>query len=261
MVAGVDGDGLTDDETARVLRRAAELDSETRADPIALDPATVEEVAVEAGLSRASVRRALAELHLGTLAAPPAGRRARRAPLFGPDIVAVRRAVAAPAPAVEALVHEYLEGQLFRVVRDVGGRSVWSPRADLKAAVQRAIDRKIQRRLVLGDVCRIQAAVTAEPGVNRSLVLLEVNIREVRRASGQMVLAGSAVGAAALGGSLLLAGLDPVTVVAVPAAVGTAYAGHRLGTAHYRLRVNDIQTALQGTLDALDGRAAASRRR
>ena len=256
----VDSDGLTDEQTALVLRRAAELDCETRVEVVGLDPATLEDVAVEAGLSRESVRRALAELRLGTLPAPPAGRRSSRS-LFGPDTVTVHRGVAAPAPAVEALLREYLESQLFRVIRDIGGGSLWSPRDDLKASVQRTVDRTVQRRLVLGDVGRIQAAVTAERAEDRSVVHLEVNVREVRRASGRMVLAGSAVGAAAIGGSLLLAGLDPATVVALPVGAGAAYAGHRLGTSHYRLRVSEIETALQGALDGLDGRAAASRRR
>lgn len=253
---GVDGDRLSDEETALVLRRAAELDSLTDAHPIGLDVAALEDVAVEAGLSRQSIRRAVAELHLGTLAGATEQRRSRSTRLFGPGTIVVHRAVPAPADAVEAPVREYLEGQLFRVVRNVGDQSLWRPRADLKASVQRSVDRSVQRRLVLGDVSRIQVAVTAEggPGDGWSLVHLEVDVGEVRRAAGRMVAVGSALGVAAVGGSMILAGLDPVTVAAVPAAAGSAYVGHRRGAAHYRMRVREIETALQGMLDGLDGR-------
>lgn len=252
----MDGDRLTDEETALVLRRAAELDHETDADPVGLDPATLEDAAVEAGLSRQSVRRALAELRLGALAPAPAGRRTRPSRLVGPDHLGVDRAVGGPAVTVEASVRAYLEGQLFRVERDVGGRSLWCPRDDLKASIQRRIDRRVQRRLVLEDVCRIQFAVVEEPAPEgpRAHVHLEVDVSDVRRASGAMVVVGAAVGAAAVGGSLVLAGLDPVTAAVLPAGAGAALAGHRLGTSHYRQRVSRIETALQGMLDGVERR-------
>lgn len=259
---GVDGDRLSDEETALVLRRAAELDSLTDVHPIGLDVAALEDVAVESGLSRRSVRRAVAELHLGTLAAATHQRRSRSSRMFGPGTVVVHRAVRAPVDAVEAPVRQYLEGQLFRAVRNVGDQSLWRPREDLKASVQRSVDRSVQRRLVLGDVSCIQVAVTAagEPADGWSLVHLEIDVGDVRRASGRMVLVGSALGVAAVGGSMILAGLDPVTVAAVPAAAGSAYVGHRRGTAHYRVRVREIETALQGMLDGLDGRTTPGRR-
>ena len=248
----MDGERLTDEETALVLRRAAELDQQPPGRPDGLDPATVEEAAVEVGLSRESVRRALAELRLGTLS-PDAGRSRRAARFLGPGTVALSRAVPAPADDVEAGVEEFLERQLFRVVRHVGTRSLWAPREDLKASVQRSIDRKIQRRLVLGDVCRISLAVVPEPGAaERSLVHLELDVRDVRRASAGMVVTGSVVGAAALGGSLIVAGLDPLTVAAVPAGVAAAVAGHRIGSSHYRSRVTALETALHGMLDGLE---------
>ena len=249
----MDGERLTDEETALVLRRAAELDHQPPGQPDGLDPATVEEAAVEVGLSRQSVRRALAELRLGTLT-PDAGRGTRAARFLGSGTVALSRAVRGPADDVEAALEEFLERQLFRVVRHVGTRSLWAPRDDLKASVQRSIDRKIQRRLVLGDVCRISLAVVGEPATveERSLVHLELDVRDVRRASAGMVVTGSVVGAAALGGSLIVAGLDPLTAAAVPAGAAAAVAGHRMGTSHYRTRVAALETALQGMLDGLE---------
>ena len=258
----MDGDRLTDEETALVLRRAAELDHQADPDSGGLDPTTLEEVAVEAGLSRQSVRRALAELRLGALADPPATRRASATRLYGPGTFVVSRAVAASAAAVEGWVREYLEAQLFRVVRDVDGRSLWSPREDLKASVQRSIDRKVQRRLVLGDVRRVHVAVGAEPGPGtRSLVHLEVDVGQVRRTSTSMAAAGGAVGVTAVGASLVLVGLDPVTAAALPVGGAAALAGHRMGVAHYRNRAGAVATALEGMLDGLERRAAAGGRR
>ena len=247
-----------------VLRRAAELEQRAPGDAEGLDPATLEEVALEVGLSRQSVRRAIAELRVGVLA-PPADRRPVRATrLFGPGTLEVSRGVEGAAPTVEAAVHHFLHGQLFRVVRDVGGRSLWAPREDLAASVRRSIDRRIQRRLCLQDVGRIEVAVVEDPGEAgaRSLVHLRLDLGGVRRASAAMVVGGGVVGAAAAGGSLLLLGLDPVTAAAVPAGAAAALAGHRLGAAHHRRQSDAIETALHGMLDALDrpGRAAGHRR-
>lgn len=262
-VGGVDADRLTDEETALVLRRAAELELRAPGDSGGLDPATLEEVAMEVGLSRRSVRRALAELRVGALSPQPASRpRSNR--LFGPGTLAVSRSVPGAAPVVEAAVHDFLERQLFRVLRDVGGRSVWVPREDLKASVRRSIDRKIQKRLCLEDACRIEVAVADDPGEGgpRSLVHLHLDLGAVRRASAAMVVGGGAVGVVAVGGSFLLLGLDPVTAAAVPAGAAAAVAGHRMGTAHHRRQSQAVETALQGMLDGLErpSRATGHRR-
>ncbi|MGQ0521636.1 MAG: hypothetical protein ACT4PX_10870 [Actinomycetota bacterium] len=249
----MDGERLTDDETALVLRRAAELDHELALDPGGLDPDGLEEVAVEAGLSRESVRRALAELRVGVLAAP-SGRTAPSRRLLGPASVAVRRSVPAGAAAAEACVREFLERQLFQVRRDAGGRSLWTRREDLKASVQRSVDSKVQRRLVLVDVCEVQLAVVPEPGPGpqRSLVHVQLDVREVRRAHGAWLATGGVVGAAALGGSLALAGLDLVTAAAVPLGAGAVAFGHRTGSGLYRRRVRALETAVHGLLDGLE---------
>lgn len=256
----MDGDRLTDEETALVLRRAAELEHRTPGDAGGLDPATLEEVAAEVGLSRQSVRRALAELRVGALAPGPASRWARTTRLFGSGTLAVSRSIPGTPRTVEAAVHDFLERQLFRVVRNVGGRSVWAPREDLAASVRRSIDRRIQKRLSLEDVGRIEVAVVEDPGEAgaRSLLHVHLDLGGVRRASAAMVVGGGALGAAAIGGSLLLIGLDPVTAAAVPAGAAAALAGHRLGAAHHRRQSDAIETAVHGMLDALDRPASAA---
>ncbi|MFP5376146.1 MAG: hypothetical protein ACLGIO_05105 [Acidimicrobiia bacterium] len=250
----MDGDRLTDEETALVLRRAAELEQHRPDDAGGLDPATLEEAAVEVGLSRRSVRRALAELRAGALAPGPGTRRSPAARLFGPGTLAVSRRLAGAAPAVEAAVHAYLERQLFRVVRNVGGRSAWVQRDDLAAAVRRGIDRRVQKRLCLEDVAGVEVAVVDDPADDgdHCLVHLLLDVGPVRRASAALAVGGGAIGAAAVGGSLVLAGLDPVTAAAVPAGAAAALAGHRLGAAHHRRHRQAVETALHGMLDGLE---------
>lgn len=253
----MEGERLTDEETALVLRRAVELHHQVDPDPGGLDAAALEDVAVEAGLSREAVRRALAELRLGALAPAPAGRPPCADRLFGPATVVVSRVVAGAADAVEPSVREWLESQLFRVVRDTGDRSVWTPRNDLKASVQRHTDRRVQRRLVLGDVARIHLAVAAEPGPagGGALVHLELDVPEVRRAAVGWLATGGVVGVAALVGTAMLSGLEPVTAAAVPAGAAAVLAGHRVGASQYRHRAAAVDTAVQGMLDGLERRA------
>ena len=257
-----------------VLRRAAELDHDLALRPSeGLDAAALEEAAVEAGLSRTSVRRALAELRVGALEA--AGGRPGRAPrLLGPGTLVVRRSVPAGPEAAEARVREFLGRQLFRVCRDVGGRSRWTPREDLRASVQRSVDSHLQRRLVLGDVGEVQLAVAAErgpdgepgagggagPGPARSMVHLQLDVRDARRSHGAWVASGALLGAAALAGSVAAGAPEAVTLLAVPAGAGAAVAGHRVGSRRYRQRMRALETAVQGLLDGLDRRPADHRR-
>src|SRR5437763_13338546 len=78
----VEGERLDEDQIALVIRRASELDGQVLAGQAGLDLVLLEQAAVEAGLSRQSVRRAVAELRAGTLALDPGpGRRSGRARL------------------------------------------------------------------------------------------------------------------------------------------------------------------------------------
>ena len=255
-----------------VLRRAAELDHDLALRPSeGLDAAALEEAAVEAGLSRTSVRRALAELRVGALEAA-GGRPVRARRLLGPGTLVVRRSVPASPEAAEARVREFLGSQLFRVCRDVGGRSRWAPREDLRASVQRSVDSHLQRRLVLGDVGEVQLAVAAEPdgepgaggeagpGPARSMVHLQLDVRDARRSHGAWVASGALLGAAALAGSVAAGAPEAVTLLALPAGAGAAVAGHRVGSRRYRQRMRALETAVQGLLDGLDRRPVDHRR-
>ena len=93
----VEGDRLDDEQIALVIRRASELDGQSPAGQPGLDLVLLEEAAVEAGLSRESVRRAVAELRAGALALDT-GAPARRTAL-GPPSLTVSRCV--PGPVAE----------------------------------------------------------------------------------------------------------------------------------------------------------------
>jgi hypothetical protein len=251
----MEGEGLTQDEIALVLHRAAELDreQETTTD---LDVATVEAAAVEAGLSRASVCQALAELRVGALAEPDR----RRLPdgLLGPARLAVRRLVPGPVEAVERELHGFLRSQLFERRRHLGDRTVWDRREGMLPTFRRRLD--LNGRLLLNGVRRLEVAVAPEPDTEggRVMVSLVADVGEQRAASAWYLGGGGAAGAGAVAGAALVPGLDLLVLASLPVAAGATWAGHWLGRYHYRREVGRIETALAGVLDRLEHRPAPS---
>ncbi|MFN2608562.1 MAG: hypothetical protein ABR511_11840 [Acidimicrobiales bacterium] len=243
---------LTEEQVALVLHRAAEIDHpEPGADLVAV--AAVEEAAVEAGLSREAVRRALAELAAGAL--DPGG--SLGPPRLGgcPTLV-VRRSVPGPARAVSALVDDFLTGQLFEQRRVTGDWARWARREDLSARVKRSVDKSVQRKVVLRDARWVDVAIgTPGPDADEALVRLEVDMAPLRRPHHALVAWGAGLGAAATGIGVLAAGVHPATVAAVPAAtVGLGSAGHGIGLRRFRRQVDDLETALEGFLDRVERR-------
>lgn len=131
-----------------MLRRAAELDTEIPHPQgvESLDPAGVEEAALEAGVSRVAVRRALAELHSGDLSGPKSSRSGR------PDAhrAVEARVVPCPADRIHAEVDRYLGSQLLQPRRRQGRHTTYRRRQDLVARIQRRLD--TSRRLELARV-------------------------------------------------------------------------------------------------------------
>ncbi|MDQ3979568.1 MAG: hypothetical protein M3314_08460 [Actinomycetota bacterium] len=242
---------LSQEEIALVLRRAAELDRDASCQPgTGLDAVALEQIALEAGITPQSVRRALAELRAGVLDQPPAPRRA----WLGPPTLTVCRTLPGPAALVEQQLHRFLARELFELRRDLGERTVWVARRGLDARVRRTIDRGVQRRLILREVQHVELSVIAEPGGEdeRVLVRMEIDVRAMRRTQGKVSAAAAATGGglAAIGAGL--AGLDPVLLVTTAAGGGIAAAGYRVGSAFYRSRVEDIESGVAGLLDRLE---------
>ncbi len=247
----MDGGGLTQDEIALVLRRAAELDREQEV-PAALDVATLEAAAVEAGLSRASVCQALAELRVGALE----HERRRRLPdgLLGPARLEVRRLVPGPVELVERELRAFLRSQLFEQRRHLGERTIWDRRQGLLAGLRRRLD--LNGRLVLNGVRQLEVAVAPEPGNDGRpvMVSLVADVGEQRTASAWYLGGGAAAGAGVGAGAALVPGLDLLVLASLPVAAGAALGGHRLGRYHYRREVGEIELALAGVLDRLEHR-------
>lgn len=249
----MEGDRLDDEQIALVIRRASELDGQSPAGPPGLDLALLEEAAVEAGLSRESVRRAVAELRAGALALD-AGAPVRRTAL-GPPSLTVSRCLPGPVAEVDSILRRFLAKEQFHLRRDFGTASSWTRRQDVGARVRVQYDRSIHRRLLLRDAEQVELAVVEEPGPRGMvMVKLTVDVKPLRRAHRVAVGKGASAGAAVAGVALVVLSM-PVEALAVPAAMAGGVAlGHRRGVHQYRDMVADVETALEGFLDGVERR-------
>nr|MDQ3990054.1 hypothetical protein [Actinomycetota bacterium] len=241
----MDGDRLDDEQIALVIRRATELDGQSLAGQAGLDLVLLEEAAVEAGLSRESVRRAVAELRAGALSID-SGPPPKRAGL-GPTSLTVARCVPGPFTAVDDIMRRFLAKEQFHLRRDFGTSSSWSRRQDVGARVRVQYDKSIHRRLLLRDAEHVDLAVVEEPG-DRGMVMvkLAVDVKPLRRAHRVAVGQGAGGGAAVAAVGLVLLGM-PEAVVVVPAAAASGVAlGHRVGAQRFRTSVGNLETALEG---------------
>lgn len=248
----MDGDRLDDEQIALVIRRATELDGQAPDGQAGLDLVLLEEAAVEAGLSRESVRRAVAELRAGALRIDSVEPKRAR---LGPTSLTVARCVPGPSSTVDGIMRRFLAKEQFHLRRDFGPSSSWSRRQDVGARVRIQYDKSIQRRLLLRDSEHVELAVVEEPG-DRGMVMvkLAVDVKLLRRAHRVAVGQGAGAGAMVAGVGMLLLGM-PESVVVVPAAAASGVAlGHRLGVNRYRTSVDDLETALEGFLDGVERR-------
>lgn len=241
------GRGLTPDEVARVLRRAAELDA-AAGHPEAtelVDAALVEEAAAEAGLSREAVRRAIDELALEPGAA--------HGSVLGNAHVVVERRLVGSADEVTAHLHRYLRSQLLQPRRVSPTRSRWVPRQGLGVVVRRATD--LGGRLLLEDVGSLDLVVT--PGGGSTVhVRLEADLAGVRRGRNVRLAGGAGAGALSAGTIVLLVGFAPAAVLAVPVGAGLAASGHLAARSYSQYRVGRVHEALAGELDRIEHPAA-----
>lgn len=238
-------DRLRDDEVARVLRRAAELDASSALAPApddGLPVAALEAAAAEVGLSPAAVRLAVAELRAGALDdAAPAGAEAAA-------IVCARVVPADPVSVLDS-VGRYLSGQAFARARDRGTEQVWRPREDLVATLRRKFDwaAAIRLRSVSEVVVR---AVEVEGGTL---------VRLVARLEGGVVFAprigagvGAVVGLAGVGAAGAILGDPLVLAGAAGAGAVGGTAGWRVGRRVRASQRHRVAEAIDGLLDELE---------
>lgn len=243
------GQRLSRNEIELVLHRAAELDR-VEDGPDELDIVAVQAAATEAGLSPASVCQALAELRAGTLRRSEGPERR----LLGPPSLVVRRLVPGPREMVRDSLHRFLCAQLFELQRDFGEVTSWVRREGLLPALRRRLD--VNHRLALNGVRHLRAALDSGHGDDgrHVMVSLVADVGEQRQAHAWLLASGATAGAAVVGLTAAVAGLDPVTLLSLPAGAGLALGGHRWGLAQYRRQVASIEAFLAGFLDRLERR-------
>jgi hypothetical protein len=230
-------DRLTDDEVARVLRRASELDlgaATSLATGEGLPVASVEAAAAEVGLSPAAVRQAVAELRTGALDEQES-----------PIVCA--RVVPLPSDAALEAVGRFLTRQVMARARARGSEEVWRPREDWLAGMQRGLDwaKAIRLRAINEVVVR---AVEVEGGTL---------VRLVAHPSGAVASApgiGLGVGTIVGGGlGALGAVIAPeLALAAVPGGTAGGYGGWRVGRRVQRRQRWRVAEAIDGLLDELE---------
>ena len=242
----MDGDRLDEDQIALVIRRASELDGQSPVGRPGLDLVLLEEAAVEAGLSRESVRRAVAELRAGALGSPTPA-----------NLVTVSRCVPGPAEEVDDILRRFLHKEQFQLRRDFGTRSTWTRRQDVPAKVRISLDKGIHRRMLLREAEQVEVAVAEEPG-EKGMVMVKVAVdaKPFRRAHLATTGWGAGLGTGAGTVGAILLGM-PETLLVLPAAAASgAGVGHLVGASNYRRTVDDLQTGLEGFLDTVERRTS-----
>ena len=241
----MDGDRLDEDQISLVIRRASELDGQLPAGQPGLDLVLLEEAAVEAGLSRESVRRAVAELRAGALGGPAAA-----------NLLTVSRCVPGPGDAVDDILRRFLHKEQFQLRRDFGSRSTWARRQDVPARVRISLDKGIHRRLLLREVDYVEIAVAEEPG-DKGMVMIKVavDVRPLRRGHRVAVGRGLGFGAGVGAVGMALFGLPEALVVLPAATASGAGVGHLVGSSRYRETVEELRTGLEGFLDTIERRS------
>ncbi|MDQ4068072.1 MAG: hypothetical protein M3203_01125 [Actinomycetota bacterium] len=241
----MDGDRLDEDQIALVIRRASELDGQAPGGRPGLDLVLLEEAAVEAGLSRESVRRAVAELRAGALGAEPEAT----------SVVSVSRCVPGPADAVDDILRQFLHKEQFQLRRDFGTRSTWGRRHDVPARVRISLDKSISRRLVLRPAEQVEIAVVEEPGdQGMVMVKIAVDVRPLRRARRATVGRGVGVGTGIGAVTAAVFGMPEALVLLPAAAASGGGVGHLVGSSRYQATVDELRTGLEGFLDSVERR-------
>jgi hypothetical protein len=241
---------LSEDEAALVFRRAAELEAEQPGERTEFDAATLERIAIEAGLSPVAVRQAIAELRTGQLTTDAAG---RRATAMSASVVVERR-VPVPEQTVARRLDGYLKGQMFRVSRRKEAVTVWEPSRGLAANLARGID--VVDRMRLRRVDGVEVLVEAEGERHeRTHVRIVLDLTKVHRGARTGTITSGTIGGLSVVGAAAGVVLgEPLALLAPVVAVGPV-AGTYFGTrSTYAKHVKRAVDAIELVLDELEHR-------
>ncbi|HVV15903.1 MAG TPA: hypothetical protein VHH90_01770 [Polyangia bacterium] len=247
-------DKLTRREVDFVLRRAAEIDTETAS---ASEPASDESLTVtelvrlgeEAGLRPEAVEQALLEMNRGAPIDPEDGGALTRA--LGASRVVVSRVVSAPLETVRRAVDRFLREQLMTVRRHHGERVEWERAQGLWPGLVRSLD--FSKRYAFALVTRVETVLLPEADGDRTAVTFNIDLTEMRRERfGQMGMrAAMAFLLFGVGGALMVPGsavYDLVALAGGGVAAGGIFAIERRRYLESRSRV---QLAPERFLDLL----------
>lgn len=248
-------DKLTRREVDFVLRRAAEIDTQTaapaeRAGAESLSVTELVRLGEEAGLPQSAVEQALAEMRRGAPLDPEEGGALTRT--LGASRVVVSRVVSAPLETVRRAVDRFLREQLMTVRRHHGDRVEWERAQGLWPGLVRSLD--FSKRYAFALVTRVETILSPE-GVDgrQTAVTFNIDLSEMRRERfGQMgVRAAMAFLLFGVGGALMAPGSAVYDLVAL-AGGGVAAGGiFALERRRYLESRGRVQLAPERFLDLL----------
>jgi hypothetical protein len=236
---------LNEEEAALVFRRAAELDSVITPDAPGLDAATLERVGVEAGLSPAAVRQALAELRSGQLRPAEVSGRG-----IGPARIEIERWVRVPPRVANERLESYLRKQAMRVVRRRGAATIWEPSRSLVANVARGIG-DVTDRMRLSKVNGVELHVESDG--DGSFVRIVIDVAKIQRGARSGSIAGAVVGVSGwIAGGIGLALGAPEVMLAAPASSALGAGAFFGARSSYSKQVKRAINGVELALDELD---------
>lgn len=248
-------DKLTRREVDFVLRRAAELDTETAApaEQTSAESLSVTELVrlgEEAGLPKEAVEKALAEMRRGAPIDPEDSGALTRA--LGASRVVVSRVVAAPIETARRAVDRFLREQLMTVRRHHGDRVEWERAQGLWPGLVRSLD--FSKRYAFALVTRVETILSPEGADGKqTAITFNIDLTEMRRERfGQMGMrAAMAFLLFGVGGALMAPGAPVYDLVAL-AGGGVAAGGiFALERRRYLESRSRVQLAPERFLDLL----------
>lgn len=244
------GKSLTRKQFDDIIRRATELAAhESESGEAELDEEELYRIAGEVGIQERYVRRALAEVRASHPRGGPLDR------IFGPDVVRASRVVPGPPPGIAERLDDFLvAGQLLQPVRRGATVLHYRPAVDWASQIARAAS-ATSRRYYVASAKSVEIELTElEEGTTLVEMVVDPGTRNDSLVGG--VLGSLAGGAAAgVGTGLGVAALAPfAAAVVVGGAVGVAAAGGIVWIAgrHHQNKLEEIRSEVEGVLDRLE---------
>ncbi len=235
---------LSLDQAELVLHRALEL-QQRDAGKTSFSLTDVQSMAAELGVPADAVRTAYREVRIQALV-PAKRSRGTLDVVIGDARVTVSRTL--PGRRLEQVqqrLREYLEGQLFRVKRNLGDRTLWEPAESITHSIKRVVDFSARYELPTSMELDVLVAATGTDSDETDVVI----VADFSRAQGETALA-TGIGAVLLAGAGVLGGLL-LTPLAFGAGAALAAGSLGVGRLVFRADRRKATDALERLLDEL----------